>query len=180
MTYDGSMAVDTVAIHPIPIPEPFVVGRSNTRRIHVVLAFDPPVRRQRREYLAGAMQVDLYRAVDLDELTDVLAKQDLDEPIPTIQGRRHVPHVDPGVNSVRPATLQVRTWAPKQPNVDDGDVYYVAVTHRTQTWARNRDNYTEQRYALAVTLEDQARINLDLYALVTQQVRLPARVRVQL
>lgn len=179
MTYDGAMAVDTVTIHPLPVPEAFATGRSNTRRVQVVLAFDPPVRRQRREYLAGTMQLDLYRAVDADELAEIVSRQDLDDPTPLIRDRRRVTKMIPGVDSVRSSTLHVRSWAPKQLNIDDGETYYIVLTHRTQTWARDRREYSEQRYALAAILEDENRVDLDLYTLVTQQVQLPARARIQ-
>src|SRR5262249_2824162 len=99
MTFDGDMAVDTVVIHPIPIPQLFAQGRSATRTIKVALAFDPPVRRQRREYLAGAMQLDLYRATDIDDLVDIVSRQDPDDPNPPITGRRRVSHLKPGVDS---------------------------------------------------------------------------------
>jgi len=59
MTYDGRMDVDDVQIHPVPIPEVFRRGSGGERSLTISLAFDPPVRRQRREYLAARMQVDL-------------------------------------------------------------------------------------------------------------------------
>ena len=99
MIFDGDMAVDTVVIHPIPIPELFAQGRSATRIVQVALAFDPPVRRQRREYLAGAMQLDLYRAIDIDDLADIVSRQDPDDPNPPIRDRRRVRVLKPGPDS---------------------------------------------------------------------------------
>ncbi|MBV9381061.1 MAG: S8 family serine peptidase [Streptosporangiaceae bacterium] len=77
MIFDGDMAVDIVVIHPIPVVEPFARGRRAGRIIQISLAFDPPVRRRRREYLAGAMQLDLYRSIDIDDLADIVSRQDL-------------------------------------------------------------------------------------------------------
>ncbi len=178
MTFDGNMAVDTVVIHPLPVPPAFATGKSATRRIAVSLAFDPPVRRQRREYLAGTMQVDLYRAIDADELAEIVARQGPDDPQPVIKDRRRVGKLEPGVDSSRYATLQTRVWTPKLLKVDDGDTYFLAVTHRSQTWARNSD-YEHQRYAVVVTLEDQSLVDVDLYASVTQQVRTAVRARIR-
>lgn len=178
MTYDGDMAVDTVVIHPLPVPSAFATGKSLSRRIAVSLAFDPPVRRQRREYLAGTMQLDLYRAVDADELAEIVSKQDPDDPNPLINDRRRVSKLQPGVDSVRSGTLQTRGWTPKLLKVDDGDTYFLVVTHRRQTWARDGD-YDRQRYALAVTLEEHSLVALDLYASVTQQVRAAVRARIR-
>jgi len=166
-------------IHPIPMPEAFVTGRSGTRRIQVVLAFDPPVRRQRREYLAATMQLDLYRAIDVNDLAEIVSKQDPDETNPTISDRRRVSGLQPGVDSVRNGTLHVRTWEARQMQVDDGETYFLAVTHRTQTWARDTNEYDRQRYALAATIEDEGRAGIDLFALVTQRVNLPAHIRVR-
>lgn len=178
MTYDGDMAVDTVVIHPLPVPSAFATGKSLSRRIAVSLAFDPPVRRQRREYLAGSMQLDLYRAVDADELAEIVSKQDPDDPNPLINDRRRISKLQPGVDSVRSGTLQTRAWTPKLLKVDDGDTYFLVVTHRSQTWARSGD-YSRQRYALAVTLEEHSLVALDLYASVTQQVRAAVRARIR-
>ena len=87
--------------------------------------------------------------------------------------------MQPGVNSHKSATLLVRTWAPRKMNLDDGDPYYLVIVHRAQTWARERADYQEQRYAVAAVLEDEGRIGIDLHALVRQQVRVPARVRIR-
>lgn len=179
MTYDGSLVADTVAIHPVPVPRLFASGYSASRRIRLALVFDPPVRRQRREYLASTMQADLYRAIELDDLTGILERQDPDDSQSLIRDRRRAPLV-PGVNAHKSSTLLLRIWEPHRLNVDDGDIYYVAVTHRTQTWARDREDYREQNYALAVTLEDEQRVDLDLHTLVRQQVRLPARLRIRI
>jgi len=178
MIFDGDMAVDTVVIHPIPVPEPFTQGRSATRIIQVTLAFDPPVRRRRREYLAGAMQVDLYRSIDIDDLADIVSRQDPADQKPPIGDRRRVARLQPGPDSFRSSTLQLRTWQARQLDPNDDEIYLLAITHRTQTWARNTD-YERQKYALTVTVADEARTDINLYALVTEQIRLRAQIRVR-
>lgn len=179
MIFDGDMAVDTVAIHPVPMPEEFARGRSATRRITVTLAFDPPVRRQRREYLAANMQLDLYRSIDIEDLIDVVTRQARGDERPPIGDRRRVSKLKPGVDSFRSATLQVRGWEARQLDLNDGETYLLAITHRTQTWARGTD-YDRQKYAVTVTIEDQARSDIDLYSLVTQRVDIPVRARVRI
>lgn len=178
MTFDGSMPIDTVRIHPVPVPEVFRRGSGGYRSLTVALAFDPPVRRQRREYLAAVMQVDLYRNVSLAELEVVLQRQQENEKLDLIRDRRH-PKLEPGSDSVASSTLQVRRWTVKKQFVNDEDVFYVAVTHRANTWARADSRYREQSYALTVTLEDQHLVNADLHQLLTQQVSVPARLRIR-
>ena len=178
MTYDGAMAVDDVQIHPVPVPEVFRRGSGGERSLTIGLAFDPPVRRQRREYLAGRMQIDLYRDIALDELQKILRQQDPDDVQAAVRDRRH-PALTPGSNAVLSSTLQVRRWTARNTFVDDGEVFYVAVTHRAATWARQEPDYPSQRYALAVTLEDQQLQQADLRQLLIEQVRLPARIRLR-
>lgn len=178
MTYDGAMPIDTVQIHPLPVPELFRRGSGGERTITVALAFDPPVRRQRREYLAASMKVDIYRDMDPDQLAEMLVKQDPDDPNELISDRRRLTLL-PGSNSFTNSTLQLRQWTARNSFINDDEVFYLVVTHRAQTWARNNPGYAEQKYALAVTLEDQHLVQADLHDLLTQRVSLPARVRVR-
>ncbi len=178
MTYDGAMAVDDVQIHPVPVPEAFRRGSGGERSLTISLAFDPPVRRQRREYMAARMQIDLYRNIELAELQDILRQQDPDEPQDPIRGRRRPPLV-PGSNALLSSTSQIRSWTARNTFVDDSEVFYVTVTHRAATWARDDPDYQSQRYALAVTLEDQHLQQADLRQLLTAQIRLPARIRLR-
>jgi hypothetical protein len=178
MTFDGEMAVDSVVVHPIPVPEAFATTLSRTRRVRIAMAYDPPVRRQRREYLASTMQVDLFRAMTLDEVQDLVGKQDPANGVRMISDRRRVA-LEPGSDHVRSATLHVRAWEPKRLNVDDGETYYLVVTNTTKPWARDRTDYGTQNYALSVVLEDEGRLDLDLFSLVTQQVQPEVRARLR-
>lgn len=105
MTYEGSLAVDTAVIHPVPIPRGFSLPRSSTRTIRIALAFDPPVRRTRREYTAATMVTDAYRAVDLDTLKQRLSQQDPDDPQPLFGDRRRLQSFRPPHTAHRESTL---------------------------------------------------------------------------
>lgn len=178
LVYEGLIPVDDAVVHAIPVPEEFARGRS-PRRIRVAIAFDPPVRRQRREYLAGQIKVDLVRNMDLAEIADIFSAQDTDDATPLPRNRRR-PDLVPGTNSFTKSTVLVREWLPKQLNVDDGDTYYLVVTHRMAPWANQlSDAYTEQSYAVAVELADEGRVDLDLHELVRPRVELPTEVAVR-
>lgn len=178
MTYDGTMPVDTVQIHPMPIPEAFRQGSRRDRVISVALAFDPPVRRQRREYLAGTMKFNVYRDVDPDELAEILQRQDPDDPNDLINDRRRL-NLQPGVNTFTHSTLQLRAWVGRNSFVNDNETFLIAVTHKAQTWARDDAAYQQQSYALAATLEDRELATADLHQILRQQLRLPTRVRLR-
>ena len=178
MTFDGSLFVDTVQIHPVPVPDEFRSGSKRDRSITVALAFDPPVRRQRREYLAGTMKFEVYRDIDPDELALILQRQDPDDPSEPISDRRKL-NFQPGVNTFTHGTLQLRGWVGKQSFPNDADTFYIAVTHKAQTWARNNPEYEHQDYALAVTLEDRDLVTANLHQILRSRLRLPTRVRLR-
>lgn len=178
MTFEGRMAIDTVQIHPLPVPELFRRGSGGERSITVALAFDPPVRRQRREYIAGSMKLDIYRDIDPDELSDILRRQDPEDPNDVVRDRRRL-KLEPGSNSFTNSTVHVRRWAARNSFVNDDETFFVVVTHKAQTWARDNQTYTDQSYALSVTLEDEHLVQADLYQLLTQRVQVPAQVRVR-
>jgi len=172
MYFDGEIQTNTVAIHPVPIPPSFSRGRAS-RRIAVSLAFDPPVRRQRREYLAGEMSFDLLRNVTPEAVRQRYSRQGEDR-LDLFTDRRRL-GLGPGATRTANSTLQLRHFGPRELNPDDGDVYYLAVKHRPAPWA----SPGQQRYAVAVELVEEQREEVDLYAEVQQQVRVPARVRIR-
>jgi hypothetical protein len=175
LTFDGTIEPDTIAIHPVPIPEEFTRGTS-PRTITVALAFDPEVRRTRRDYLAGRMKVDLVRSMDADEIAEIWKQQPAEKEakrdLPKTTDRRRLT-LEPGSQDSGRSTLQVRTFNTRSLNIDDGDTYYVVVSHLSSSWMS-----TEQRYALVVTFEDEEREDIDLYAAL--QARVPTRARVRL
>ncbi len=178
MTYDGSTPVDTVQIHPLPVPEEFRRGSRRDRIIGVALAFDPPVRRQRREYLAGTMRFDVYRDMDADELAQILKRQDPDDPADMVRDRRRL-NLTPGTTAFTHSTLQLRSWVGRNSFVNDDETFLIAVTHKAQTWARDDPAYTVQTYAIAATLEDRDLDTVNLHEVLKQQLRVPTRVRLR-
>lgn len=168
---DFTMDADTVAIHPLPIPDAFHRGRA-ARSIRIALAFDPPVRRTRREYLASTIRFDLLRASTLDEVAEWYQRQDPDQPLKLPASRRR-PALEPGTNTTANSTLMVRGMRRQVFGADDGDTYFIAVTHQSRPWA----SHGEQSYALAVALEEEERVDVDLYVDLQQRVRPRVRVR---
>jgi hypothetical protein len=167
-----AMGSDTVAIHPLPIPDAFQSQKA-ARSIRVALAFDPPVRRTRREYLAGEMKFDLLRASTLNEVRGWYRNQGSGD-TEKLPGQRRRPKLEPGSEASANSTLIVRGIR-RQYAFDpgDGDTYFLAVTHQGRPWAKGGS----QTYALAVAFEEEERQDVDLYAELQQRVRPRARVR---
>lgn len=170
---DFEMDTDTVAIHALPIPSAFHRGRGS-RTIRVALAFDPPVRRTRREYLAGEMTFDLVRASTLADVTAAYQGQIKGKELKLPKGRLRL-DLKPGSTTTANSTLMVRKVRHTIFPEDDGDTYFLAVTHRNRPWARDG----VQTYAVAVELEEHAELDVDLYVELQQRVGLRTRTRVR-
>lgn len=185
MIHEGEVACNGAVIHPIPIPEAFATGRAD-RLITVAMACDPPVRRQRREYTAGHLGLDFYRALSVDEVEEIVRKQvDGDEAVPLPTNRvRVVSKLRPGAQTCEASTLQVRSWKAadgRSLSPDDGDTYYLVVKHFMESWAAQlADEYTSQRYALVIQVEDRTRIGIDLHAQLQARLRAEAEARIRL
>ena len=54
-------------LYAVPVPPAFTAGRGK-RCVSVALAFDPPVRASRREYLARTMWVEVLKGLTLEEI----------------------------------------------------------------------------------------------------------------
>lgn len=64
MIVQGTLGIDTFAIYAVPITDEFI-GARGKKRIRVALAFDPPVRRRRMDYLGIVMNFQLYNSISL-------------------------------------------------------------------------------------------------------------------
>jgi len=184
LTFEGEIDCDATAVHPVPIPVEYTQGRRR-RRIRAAVACDPPVRRTRREYLAGHLQVVMLRAMSQDEVLEVFRRQPSAQArqqdptlsaVPLPQDRRRL-DLRPGSNDVARTTAYVSEFSTVQLQEDDGDTYYIAVTHQKSLW-QNLTDYERQRYAIAVELIDEGEPAVDLYNLV--RARVQGRIRPRL
>jgi hypothetical protein len=178
LTIDATMTTNSVVIHRVPIPYQFAEG-SGQRLFRVALAFDPPVRRSRREYIAGAMSVELVRGLDETEVErryrlQPSVREAEDDPKLTrldLPKGRLRPQLAPPATRVASNTLirrdfDYKTWDP------DDDHYFLVVSHDLSPWTdKQKKQYPTQRYALAVHIADEQRTNLDLHNLIRAQLR---------
>lgn len=184
MTIEQEVATNAVTVHELPVPYEFAAGQSR-RSLRIALAFDPPVLRSRREYLAGSMSVELVRGLSIEEVVEHYQQQ------PTIAdaaasprlvrrdlpGRRLRPQLSPGSTFLSGSTL-IRQDYVDQPWDPDLDSYFIIVSHVRSSWsARQQREYQTQRYSLAVELSDQGRPTLDVHNLVAARLQELSRIR---
>lgn len=84
---EGSIAMDAVHVYEVPIPSSFYES-GGSRFLDVALAFDPPARSQRLDYLGNKIETYLVRDIEMSELLELFSKvvDEADEDEPTESG----------------------------------------------------------------------------------------------
>jgi len=182
LTFEGSMSTNSVVVHELPVPYDFAAGVSR-RSLRVALAFDPPVRRSRREYMAGSMYVELVRGMSFEEVAAHYERQPSIAEVEAdprlirreLPGRGLRPRLSPGREFLSGSTLV------RQDYVDeawDPDLvgYFLVVSHSRARWSsRQQREYATQSYSLVVELSDQGRPELNVHGLVAARLQERAR-----
>ncbi len=182
LSYEGTIATGSALVHRLPIPPAFV-GSGRHRTVRVALSFDPPVRRARREYVAGHMAVSLVYGLSLDEVRaryrqqPTVAEADGD---PTLRRLDlpdvdHRPDMEPKVGRLLSNTLQRRDFDGGNWQERHLDSCLVVTHDHTKSTHTQRREYLEQDYALAVELADETSVELDLHAAVRARLRARAQ-----
>lgn len=159
------LATDQFALFRVPLPKEFQFTKGE-RCIRVSLAFDPPVRHTRLEYLGIRLNYHLLRGVTPDEIFEFFRHRTKNEAKFEELAKTAKCKLIPSRDIRGTSTLQASKMTMKR-NVDRyGDDYYLAV-FADRRWAG--DEITHQRFAVAVELEHEASINI--------HQRLRARIR---
>jgi subtilisin family serine protease len=150
------LATDQFALYRVPLPKDFQTT-AGKRHIRVSLAFDPPVRHTRLEYLGLRLNYHLIRGMTPDTIFEHFRHRTKDEGrFEDLMSTAKCPLV-PSRDLRGTSTLQASTVT-MQRNVERyGDNYYLAV-FAERRWAG--EEITHQRFAVAVELQHEAEINL--------------------
>jgi hypothetical protein len=160
------LATDQFALYRVPLPKEFQTTKG-ARHIRVCLAFDPPVRHTRLEYLGLRLNYHLIRGMAPDDIFEHFRHRTKDEAaFEKLAASAKCP-LDPSRDLRGTSTLQ-KSGMTMQRNVDHyGDEYFLAV-FAERRWAG--EEITHQRFAITVELEHEAQINIHN----PLRVRLPA------
>ena len=167
-----TITIDTLILYEIPIPDSLRAAPGK-KKIIISLAFDPPVRRRRAEYLGVEMGVNLFRGKTPDEIVAAyrsLARDERED----APGALRAPHqcdLLPKSRVVETSTLQRREWSFSRETRDYGETYYLMVQAR-RNWAP--PEIVAQDFGVAVTITAAAP---QLYNQIQQRVRARERVR---
>ena len=167
-------------VYELPVPPAFV-GGGGKRGITVALAFDPPVRSSRRQYLARTMWLEVMKGLSSDEIIRYRRRYVAPEKAPPMRQSKLLA-LRPPKGDLQWSTLQVRrkTWtrAPKLPILAGGTEPVIHVLVGCQ----KRFPHGEapgQRYSVAVRFWH-SDIRVNLYQQIRTRVRTRATVPARL
>lgn len=170
---EETLEFDKFHIYEVPIPDVFI-EENGTRSITVSLAFDPPVRHTRFDYLGVKMSFRLIRGKTADEVAEVFrSRTKKEDKVDALGATRFNCKLIPTPSVREGGTLQKATFSMRrQPDREYGSTYYLVVCCEKK-WAR--DVHAPQRYAVVATVEHSANVNL--YNIIRNRVEAPVRVR---
>lgn len=178
LTREDSLQVDHFHVYEVPIPDEYKETRGH-RRIGVTLAFDPPVRRTRRDYIGHRMSFRLIRGMPLAQVIEFYKDrkgQDLSVAPPT--NTQLSSKMWPGYDLRHPGTLQKSVLDIKAKTALDYETPFWLVVWCEGRWAKDEDDY--QRYAIVVTLEHVDNQDINIYNVIQEQLDLPITTRLQI
>jgi hypothetical protein len=179
MLHQGSIEIDTFSVFEVPIPEE-LLNANGAKRIIISLAYDPPVRRRRAEYLGVRMSYTLVRGKSVEEIVEAYRqltehesksfKDSNEKP----QGAFKSPFkcdLKPGSQTLRSSTLQKSSWKFTTSKPAYGDRYHLIV-RCDRRWAP--DTFVSQNFGVTVTLEAD---EPQLYNLIRNRIRVRQQQR---
>lgn len=153
---DDRLGIDKFAIYKVPIPAEFQSG--GRRTIRVSLAFDPPVRRTRAEYVGTKMDFRLIRGCSAEDVSAHFKSYAGTKETHPDMGKKYNCDLKPGPQTRDRNTLQSAQVSFTKDTPDYGDSYYLVV-RCNGGWAEGE---VFQKFAVVVELEHQK--NIQLYA----------------
>lgn len=161
MAIEDSLPIDRFAVYEIPIPTDFQTVKG-VRHIKVSLAFDPPVRNSRKEYLGVKMGYHLVRGKSAQEVFDRFRRWETEEKeenggAAVFANASAICKMSPLATMQEAGSLQVGTFVAKRDISGYGNSYYLVVRCEGK-WAANL--LQEQTFSVAVELWHEAELEL--------------------
>lgn len=151
---DDRLDIDKFAIYRVPIPAEFKTGGKRTIRIS--LAYDPPVRRTRAEYLGVKMDFRLIRGSSIADVSSHFRSYAGEEGNHTDMPNRYNCDLKPGPQHRAGNTLQTAEVSFSKDTLEYGDEYYLVV-RCIGGWAEEE---FQQRFSIVLELKHQAGVQL--------------------
>ncbi len=174
---DGKIKPDSVHLYYFYLPSEFA-NTHGTKEISVCLVYDPPIRRNRIDYMGINMEFHLIRDSDLGEVSRgykaIKIERELDEIVPEELKVKEI-DLHPGVRLRKRGIHHkgTKTYL-GTPQINPDKPLVLAVISQNR-WVKEEDYV--QNYAVVVTVKHQGTI--DLYNLIKQRIEIEERVRLR-
>ena len=170
----------TFHVYSLVVPEEFI-QEPGRRSISLSLAYDPPTRLSRRDYIATAMWLEVFGGLTTEQVFEYRSRYKGDGKPPTVTPRNRL-RFSPAGQTIRMSTVQKRSWSSNQGTVftnrpDPSGDASLHIFVGCQERFPNPLGEDSQRYALVVTLEHDSQ-SIDVYQQVRARVRTRARIGV--
>ena len=184
---EDSIPVNGVHIYEIPVPSSFM-SPGGKRGLDIALAYSPPTRVRRLDYMASGMEYHLVKGLPLDEVAEVFARVDDEENDDDDEAEEEVSSISGlGSNLVKLVpTTQTRSRGANQlgrkvfhHRLNESDEPMFLVVRNINRWD---DDTARQPYALAVALwrdEGQPELHAELQALLEAEVEIPVEIEIE-
>jgi hypothetical protein len=171
---EDEIPLDHFAMFELPVPDAFLELRGK-KQLGVAVAYDPPTRARRAEYLGVSLDYDLFWGADQDVLFEHFRTRTKDEDQhPAV--KKFKVELTPG-----PGQNQAFKWGRGRSTLQVGRHEFQRSTRANRWWlvVRIRRRWApreveRQRFAIAVVMESSV---ADLYARVQAQLRARGRAR---
>ena len=166
---------DSHQFYELPLPDEFLRSNRATRQIRVTLAYCPPVKTTRMEYMATKISYRLVKGDSLDEVQRHF-NQDLKNEEDSIGDAAASNRTITSQERER-CTVQSSIWTLKQ--LSPKQKWFVVVTRQDKEWGR-AICLDEENYALVVSVSDRENLEARLHAQIQARVREQVQARVRL
>ena len=168
----------TFHVYSLVVPETFLQEQGR-RSISVALAYDPPTRLSRRDYISTAMWLEVFGGLTTEQVVEYRSKYEGDGKPPKVPDRNKL-NFSPAGQTIRMSTVQKRSWSSNQGTVfqnrtDPSGDSSLHIFVGCQPRFPNPLGDDSQRYSLVITLEHDSQ-NVDIYQEVRSRVRTRARI----
>ena len=172
---DNKIKLDGVHLYYFYLPREFV-ETSGEKEISVVLVYNPPVRRNRIDYMGVNMEFHLFKNSEIQEIQrgykTIQISEELEEIVPEELKIKQI-DLHPGVNARKRGIHQkgLKVY-PKRPNIDPDKPLVLAVVSQNK-WLEEEEYL--QEYAVVVMIKHKATI--DIYNRIRERIQQRVRIK---
>lgn len=166
-------------VYSLVVPDVFLKEQGK-RSISVSLAYDPPTRLSRQDYIANAMWLEIFGGLTTEQVFEYRSKYERDGEAPGVPKTNEL-GFKPSKQRIKMSTVQKRSWQSSRgtlflnkPNPKGDPSLHLFVG--CQPRFPNPFGENTQKYALVVTLEHESQ-HVDIYQELKTNVRVHERVR---